>query len=58
MMERKEKKKLWFYLPEDLERWLRIQAIKEGYNRPAELIEAWVKERSTNKIEKGDGKDV
>ena len=57
MLESKEKKKVWFYLSEDLERWLRMQAIKEGYNRPAELIEAWVKEKY-NKIEKGDGKDV
>ena len=57
MMESKEKKKVWFYLPEDLERCLRIQAIKEGYNRPAELIEAWVKEKY-NQIEKGDGKNV
>ncbi len=57
MMESKEKKKVWFYLPEELERWLRIRAIVEGYNRPAELIEVWVKEKY-NKIEKGDGKDV
>ena len=57
MMESKEKKKVWFYLPEELERWLRIRAIVEGYNRPAELIEAWVKEKY-NQIEKGDGKNV
>ncbi len=57
MMESKEKKKVWFYLPEDLERWLRIQAIVEGYNRPAELIEAWVKEKY-NKMKKGEDKNV
>lgn len=53
----KGKKKVWVYLPEEIERWVRIEAIVEGYNRPAQAIEAWIVEKY-NKMKKGEDKNV